>query len=152
MAFSPDGHTLATGSSDDTIRLWNVTNPAHPTPIGQPLTGPAAAVDSVTFSPDGHTLATGTYDDTSRLWNVTNPAHPTPIGQPLTGPDKPSSRWRSAPTGTPWPPAARRHDPAVGSRPDHAIHRICATTSGNLTPEQWAATFPPPYDPPCRHP
>jgi WD40 repeat protein len=31
VAFSPDGHTLATGSADDTVRLWNVTDPAHPT-------------------------------------------------------------------------------------------------------------------------
>ena len=27
------------GSGDQTVRLWNVTNPAHPTPLGQPLTG-----------------------------------------------------------------------------------------------------------------
>ncbi len=86
VAFSPDGHTLAAGSGDDTIWLWNVTDPAHATRIGQPLTGPTGAVYSVAFSPDGHTLAAGSGDGTIRLWNVTDPAHAHPLGQPLTGP------------------------------------------------------------------
>jgi conflict system STAND superfamily ATPase/WD40 domain-containing protein len=59
VVFSPDGHTLATGSNDQTVRLWNVTDPAHPTPLGPPLTGHTNSVFSVAFSPDGHTLATG---------------------------------------------------------------------------------------------
>ena len=85
VAFSPDGQTLATGSSDKTVRLWTVTDPAHPTPLGPPLTGHADTINSVAFSPDGQTLATGSSDKTVRLWTVTDPAHPTPLGPPLTG-------------------------------------------------------------------
>ena len=55
-AFSPDGHTLATASADQTVRLWNVSDPAHPRPLGDPLTGHTDEVNAVAFSPDGHTL------------------------------------------------------------------------------------------------
>jgi hypothetical protein len=75
VVFSPDGRTLATGSDDDTARLWNVTNPAHPRPLAN-LIGATGYVYAVAFSPDGHTLATGSSDGSVRLWNVTDPANP----------------------------------------------------------------------------
>jgi WD40 repeat protein len=85
VAFSPNGHTVASGSNDRTVRLWYVTDPAHAEQIGPPLTGHQGIVNSVAFSPNGHTLASGSDDKTVRLWDVTDPTHAHQIGAPLTG-------------------------------------------------------------------
>ena len=83
VAFSPDGRTLATASVDTTVRLWEVSNPHQPHPLGT-LTGHTSDVWSVAFSPDGRTLATGSVDGISRLWDISDPYHPHPLGT-LTG-------------------------------------------------------------------
>jgi WD40 repeat protein len=109
LAFSPDGHTLAASSnggykrafytsaglfdSPGYIRLWNVTDPAHPTrPSPYIKAGPGTAgFCSVAFSPDGHTLASGSDGSGSagaagrvQLWDVSDPGRPTALGRPLT--------------------------------------------------------------------
>ena len=66
LAFSPDGGTLASGSADDTIRLWDVA-----TGKGiAALRGHTSSVRSVAFSPDGKTLASASEDKTVRLWDA----------------------------------------------------------------------------------
>jgi WD40 repeat protein len=66
VAYSPDGQTLASGSKDNTIKLWNVKTGN----LLQTLTGHSDSVYSVAYSPDGQTLASGSKDNTIKLWNV----------------------------------------------------------------------------------
>ncbi|MFJ9683159.1 WD40 repeat domain-containing protein [Streptomyces sp. NPDC101194] len=70
LAFSPDGRTLAAGSSDSKVHLWNATDPNHLTRRGSPLTVPGGSLWSVAFGPDGHTLAATTDDGMATLWDL----------------------------------------------------------------------------------
>ena len=65
VSFSPDGITLASGSRDSTVKLWDV---ATHTNIAT-LEGHREAVNSVSFSPDGTLLASGSWA-TVKLWDV----------------------------------------------------------------------------------
>ncbi|MGH3874897.1 MAG: TIR domain-containing protein, partial [Pseudonocardiaceae bacterium] len=99
VAFAPDGRTVATAGQDGTVSLWDLTNPAQPSRIGQPLAGHTGAVTSVTFSPDGRTLAAASADQTVRLWDVSDPAQTSLLGQPLTGHTGPVTSAAFSPDG-----------------------------------------------------
>jgi WD40 repeat protein len=81
LAFSPDGHTLASASSN-IITLWDVYNPQAPRK--QELQDHTGEVKHLAFSLDGHTLASASLDKTVILWDMRAPQYPREI-QALQG-------------------------------------------------------------------
>ena len=65
VSFSPDGKTLANGSLDNTVRVWDLAT-------GKELLrwSHESTVNAVSFSPDGKTLASGSMDNTVRVWDL----------------------------------------------------------------------------------
>ncbi|EED14601.1 G-protein beta WD- 40 repeats containing protein, putative [Talaromyces stipitatus ATCC 10500] len=66
VAFSPDGNQIASGSDDNTIKLWDATTGD----LQETLTGHLGRVLTVDFSPDGKQIASGSDDDTIKLWDA----------------------------------------------------------------------------------
>ena len=66
VAFSPDGKSLASGSSGKVVILWDVKTGEQE----KILEGHAGRVRSVAFSPDGKVLASGSEDNTVILWDA----------------------------------------------------------------------------------
>lgn len=66
VAFSPDGKTLASGSRDKTIEVWDLKQGRR----WYTLTGHEEAVETLAYSPDGKVLASGSRDNTIEIWDL----------------------------------------------------------------------------------
>ncbi len=82
LAFSPDGNTLVSTTSDGTVILWDVSN-ASATPQQKAdvreFDGPIQA----SFHADGRTLAVGGRGGKIFFVDVSNPSTPVVLGEPL---------------------------------------------------------------------
>ncbi|QRV72059.1 hypothetical protein RhiJN_00073 [Ceratobasidium sp. AG-Ba] len=79
VAYSPDGAYIASGSNENTIRMWDAHTGQQ---VGHPLTGHTDWVRSVAYSPDGAYIASGSDDKTIRMWDAHTGQQ---VGHPLTG-------------------------------------------------------------------
>ncbi|XXX72930.1 hypothetical protein WMF30_35310 [Sorangium sp. So ce134] len=66
LVFSPDGRTLAIGTLNGFIYLWNVAT-SRPARV---LRGHEESIDALAFNADGTLLASGSADRTVRLWDT----------------------------------------------------------------------------------
>jgi WD40 repeat protein len=69
LAFSPDGHTLASASDDRTVGLFDVSNTTSLGALAGEAPGQYGDVSDLAFSPDGNTLAS-LDNGAITLWNI----------------------------------------------------------------------------------
>lgn len=67
VVFSPDGLTIASGSQDQTIEIWQMDRGRR----WYTLTSHTNWVTSLSFSPDSQVLASGSRDNTIEIWDMT---------------------------------------------------------------------------------
>ena len=66
MCFNHDGSQLASGSGDNTVKVWN----AKTGDLVQTLKGHSGTVYSICFNHDGSQLASGSNDKTVKVWGA----------------------------------------------------------------------------------
>lgn len=65
VAFSPDGKTLASGSRDTMVRLWDVPS----SKLRACCAGHSRNISALAFHPSGGALASGSDDNSVILWD-----------------------------------------------------------------------------------
>ncbi len=71
LKFSPDGKTLAVGTGDREVQLWDVSTHSHL----RTLNAHKHAICELAFSPDGKTLASGDTGGKIHLWKIPTHKH-----------------------------------------------------------------------------
>ncbi|MCA1675467.1 MAG: hypothetical protein LC799_25870, partial [Actinobacteria bacterium] len=86
-AFSHDGRTLAAGSQNGELRVWDLSSVTTPQPVAVSDSRFDTWVNVALFSPDGRYLVAGSSDTTLKVWETSSwtvlrtLSHPAPVTQ-----------------------------------------------------------------------
>ena len=142
VSFSPDGKTLASGSWDKTVRVWDLA-------AGKELQRLShdSYVTTVSFSPDGKTFASGSEDKTVRVWDLATGkelhrlSHDSPVTEVSFSPDGKTLASGSEDTVRLWL-----------WQPQDLIAAACERSTRNLRWDDWRLYFEDlPYGKTCEH-
>lgn len=150
IALSSDDRVLVS-ASNDVVRVWDVSDPLHPEPLGRPFTPEGGAVRSLSFGRDDSTLAVAGSDGSIELWDFSDPANVQSIG-PVSRVARAGVTVAFDPTGAVLSAVGQDGVLQTWTMDDPDVaDRICRTTGTMLTEEMWARMLPNlEYDPPCR--
>ena len=101
VAYSPDGHRIASASQDKTVRVWDAAS-------GQELLtlrGHSNEVYSIAYSPQGNRIAAVSQDGSLKVWDAATGVELRTVG----GARGVSEAWRTAPMAGRSPPRAQPH-------------------------------------------
>ncbi len=124
VAISPDGQAIASGSNDNTVKLWQLSSGKLIRTFGRWFSGHSNMVNAVAFSSDGQLLASASSDETIKLWQITTGKEI----RTFTG----HSNWVNSVTFSPVPPDSYLYQPGLG--------QMFASSGADGTIKLWLAS------------
>ncbi|MCP2197166.1 WD40 repeat domain-containing protein [Lentzea flava] len=148
--FNPGGTVLAVAGVDSVVVLWDVTDPAAPARIGQPISGPAGRIFELAFHPRGNLLAASVIDGSTWLWNISDPTRPVRVAV-LSAGTSPLNTVAFHPSGDVLVTGGGDRRLRLSRTDENAgIAAICAGVGDPITEHEWRTYLPDvPYTPPC---
>jgi WD40 repeat protein len=82
VAYSPDGHRIASASKDRTVKVWDTATGLETLSLKGHTDAVINVVMSVAYRPDGQQIASASFDRTVKVWDArpldAEPARPGP--------------------------------------------------------------------------
>ena len=129
--FSPDGKLLAVAGDEGSIRIWDMTSPAHP--VERPaLSGPRGGVGILAISRRG-LLAVGGADNRILLWDIRGQYAAQPAAV-LAGPRGPAHALAFSPDGRLLAAAGTDHSVRLWNVTNPAQPAAPAAAAGAVAP------------------
>jgi WD40 repeat protein len=150
LGLSDDTRLLAiTGPAADTIRLWDISNPAHP--ADKTTLDTLQKTAGITFGPADRFMADWN-DNQVQLWDAHDPSNPVQVAS-ITPPSQAGSVESAAftPAGGTLAIAIENSVILYDTHPADLASQLCTYTGGTITAAQWTQYAPGiPYQNPCR--